>query len=842
MTESDFSPVINTLNSCVAQFYVADEYDLAQLGSILAKLDELHEEYPISETFQEKLGEFVSDIETAMLSDSIRPILERGPSMISSLISLVPDAEIFLEKLQELPELNEGQQLFATENIGVELEKLDSLEDLVLSVEQNDSEEKWRSIQSILHSLKGDFGVLGLRSLVKLVHDVEDALLSSVPEEKGTHVPMLFAFRDLVVGRVKEIQRGVFIPLSEEELGGVFRRSEELSCETKTPPMSTTLVVDAEVDLLTEFITESKEHMAAAESALMELENAPNNRELVDAAFRACHTVKGVAGFLNLKPLQELAHALESVMDAGRMGKIAFDSAILTLLLDGFDFLSELVLQVESLLPSGKALVNPELFAVYCRLNETHATIAKQDEILQKTKKFTVVESPKAPEVSMVQEDRIAPVTRSDNQIPIEKNVSPVSDLRTMPVPTQPNQGENSRNSAESVHGKVDETVRVSVQRLDRLIDSIGEIVIAQSMLTADPDFVRMKSRSVEQKASQISLVMRQIQEEAMSLRMISLKSTFQKMSRLVRDLSNKMDKPVELIVTGEDTELDKSIIEHIGDPLVHMLRNSVDHGIESPQERLDAGKEPIGTVELRAYHKSGNVVIDIVDDGRGLNKQKLLHKAISNGIASANRDYSEQEIYQFIFAPGFSTAAEVTDISGRGVGMDVVKRNILGMRGSLEIHSDEGKGTCFSVKLPLTMAIIDGMIVYAGGETLIVPTLSIVSTVNPKPGQIQSVRGKGEMLNLHNQLYRFVRLSDLLGMECERKNPSDGIAIILENILGNRIALWVDGILKKQQVVIKSLGRLFRNYKWISGGAVLGDGKINLILDVNELFQMVEK
>ncbi|MCP4298456.1 MAG: chemotaxis protein CheA, partial [Proteobacteria bacterium] len=208
---------------------------------------------------------------------------------------------------------------------------------------------------------------------------------------------------------------------------------------------------------------------------------------------------------------------------------------------------------------------------------------------------------------------------------------------------------------------RVDETVRVSVQRLDRLIDSIGEIVIAQSILTADPDFIRLKSRSIDQKATQISMVMRQIQEEAMSLRMVSLKSTFQKMSRLVRDLSQKMGKPVNFKISGEDTELDKSIIEHIGDPLVHMLRNSVDHGLETATERLAADKVSAGNVELRAYHKSGNVVIDIIDDGRGLSRKKLLKKAIENGIADPNRDYSDQEVFQFIFAPGFSTADEIT-------------------------------------------------------------------------------------------------------------------------------------------------------------------------------------
>ncbi len=840
MTQMDYLSVISTLNGCVAQFYAADQYDLATLGSILAKLDELLEEYQISDQFQSMLGSFVADLENAMLSDSPVQILENGPVVISALIQLIPNALGNTPVIDfSLPELTESQRLFAQENIGVEQEKLDMLEDLLLSVEQSGDKESWASIASILHTLKGDFGVLGLTSLVRLVHRVEDSLSGIETEEKQAQIPMLFGFRDLIAGRVKEILRGEYRPCDTGEIEALFsnkiKSQSSVVEQVNIKTMGKILVVDAETDLLMEFITESKEHIVAAESALMELESNPNDRELVDAAFRSCHSVKGVAGFLNLKPVQELAHALESVMDAGRTGRLQFDSTVLTLLLEGFDFLSELITQVEANLPAGKVDVNPETFEVYRKLNHLFDSLPdakpkkKGTAVNQVAEKTIVQEKPRVEETVAVKEEPITPPATA---------LSMQSEMREVPLQNQKKRSE----IADQNQSKVEETVRVSVQRLDRLIDSIGEIVIAQSMLTADPDFVKMKSRSVEQKASQISIVMRQIQEEAMSLRMISLKSTFQKMSRLVRDLSQKMDKPVELIVTGEDTELDKSIIEHIGDPLVHMLRNSLDHGIESQEERVAAGKEPVGTVELRAYHKSGNVVIDIVDDGRGLNKQKLLQKAISNGIANPQHDYSEQEIFQFIFAPGFSTAAEITDISGRGVGMDVVKRNIIGMRGSLEIHSDEGKGICFSVKLPLTMAIIDGMIVYAGGETLIVPTLSIVSTVNPKADQIQTVRGKGEILNLHNQLYRFVRLTDLLGIECERRSATEGIAIILENIMGNRIALWVDGILKKQQVVIKSLGRLFSNYKWISGGAVLGDGKINLILDVNELFQMVEK
>ncbi|MBD3393989.1 MAG: hypothetical protein GF418_00035 [Chitinivibrionales bacterium] len=337
---------------------------------------------------------------------------------------------------------------------------------------------------------------------------------------------------------------------------------------------------------------------------------------------------------------------------------------------------------------------------------------------------------------------------------------------------------------------------------------------------------------------------MRNAQELSMSLRMVSIKSTFQKMARLVRDLSKKAGKDVEFITEGEDTELDKSVVEHIGDPLLHMIRNAIDHGIEaSGEQRARAGKPRRARVWLRAFHKAGNVYIEIQDDGRGLDREAILKKAVTHGLCKEEDRFSDQEVYQFIFKPGFSTAEKVTDVSGRGVGMDVVRRNIQMLRGSVEIQTEKGKGSTFSIRLPLTLAIIDGMIVRLDTENYIVPTLSIIESIMAKDEQIDTVAGKGEVVDVRGKLMRLVRLSKVLGTNGRTGNAAvngtNQIIMIVEDMLGKTVALLVDEIVGRQQVVIKSLGKGIGDVPGVSGGAIMGDGSVNLILDVGGIVRM---
>jgi two-component system chemotaxis sensor kinase CheA len=393
------------------------------------------------------------------------------------------------------------------------------------------------------------------------------------------------------------------------------------------------------------------------------------------------------------------------------------------------------------------------------------------------------------------------------------------------------------RSQAVGESVQVKDLVKVDSDRLDRLVDLIGELVIAESMVSQASDLRQAMGAQSLRHINQVDKITRALQEMGTSLRMVPVRSTFQKMARLVRDVAKKAGKGVDFVTLGDDTELDKSVVDKIGDPLVHMIRNAVDHGLETPDERLRLGKPAMGRVELRAFHKGGGIYIEIEDDGRGLNREAILAKAVERGLIRENDNLSDREVWDLIFQPGFSTAKQITDVSGRGVGMDVVKRNIDALRGRVDVRSEWGVGTVISVRLPLTMAIIDGMVVGIGAERYVVPTLSIVRSIRPEPEQITTVAGRGELLNLDGSLLPIFRLSRLFQSEAA-KNLTDGIVVVAEND-GRQIGLAVDTLLGQQQIVIKPLGEGLKHAPGIVGGAVMPDGEVGLILDVAGLLTM---
>ena len=324
-----------------------------------------------------------------------------------------------------------------------------------------------------------------------------------------------------------------------------------------------------------------------------------------------------------------------------------------------------------------------------------------------------------------------------------------------------------------------------------------------------------------------------------MALRMVPIRGVFQKMSRVVRDIATKQGKKVNFITNGEDTELDRTVVEELNDPLLHMIRNSMDHGIEPPEERTAAGKPAAGALHLRACHQGGNIVVEIEDDGAGLNKEKILGKAVERGLAKAGSTLTDEEIFQFIFAAGFSTAEKITDLSGRGVGLDVVRRNIERLRGRVEISSIPGQGTKFKINLPLTLAIIDGFIVKVGGERYILPTLSVRESFRPQPGMVSRLQNRAEVVNVRGRIIPLLRLNELFGISSTSREATDGIVVVVEAGTDMR-CLLVDGLLHKQEVVIKNLNdMLVHKNKLLAGAAILGDGLVGLILDVNALVHL---
>ena len=368
--------------------------------------------------------------------------------------------------------------------------------------------------------------------------------------------------------------------------------------------------------------------------------------------------------------------------------------------------------------------------------------------------------------------------------------------------------------------------------KLDFLVDMAGEMVIAQSMVRHHPELAALRSPAVLRSLAQLERITGDLQKTAMSMRMVPIGGLFQRMNRLVRDLARKTGKQAVLETVGGDTELDRNVVEELADPLMHMVRNAADHGLETPEVRRAAGKDPIGRIRLRACHRAGHIVIEVADDGRGLIREKILETARRMDLFEGGTDLSEKEVFNFIFHPGFSTATEVTDVSGRGVGLDVVKKQIQKLRGHVDIESVPGKGTSFLLRLPLTLAMIDGLVVGVGAERYVLPIFSVREMLRPSADMVLTVAGEQEMVLVRNTLLPMVRLYKRFAVKPRSEEASESLLIVAE-AAGKSFCLMVDDLIGKQEVVIKSLGESLKDIPGIAGGAILGDGRVGLILDL---------
>lgn len=385
-------------------------------------------------------------------------------------------------------------------------------------------------------------------------------------------------------------------------------------------------------------------------------------------------------------------------------------------------------------------------------------------------------------------------------------------------------------------------SIRVGTDKVDTLINMVGELVITQSMLSQmGEDFSVDKLEALREGLSQLERNTRELQESVMRIRMLPISFSFQRFPRLVHDLSQKMNKKIELKMSGEQTELDKTVMEKIGDPLVHLVRNSLDHGIEEPDVRVASGKSETGTIKLNAYHQGGFIIIEISDDGAGLPKDKLLQKAIDKGLVSASENLPDEKIYDLIFHPGFSTAEQVSDISGRGVGMDVVRKNIKELGGNVDVTTEPGKGTTFTIRLPLTLAILDGQLVRVGNETYIIPLVSIIESLEIEPDNINSIAGTTEVYKMRDEYIPLVRLYEVFDVQPDSTRLQDCLLVVVEGD-GGKAGILVDDLLSQQQVVIKSLETNYKRIQGISGATILGDGTVALILDMSGLLSLAKE
>ncbi|KFF64952.1 chemotaxis protein CheA [Pectobacterium brasiliense] len=645
------------------------------------------------------------------------------------------------------------------------------------------------------------------------------------------------------------------------------------------------------------FFDEADELLADMEQHLLLLDPSEPDTEQLNAIFRAAHSIKGGAGTFGFKVLQETTHLLENLLDGARRGEMRLSTDIINLFLEtkdimqdqldayktaqepnaeSFEYICQALRQLaleskadgDAAQPDASVATPPSASPASNGVGKGEMRIAltglKSQEIPQMLEELGNLGTVKDPhqtdtsvEVTLVtseSEDDISAVlcfvlepeqisfksavasqpvvaeaveTLAVVEAPVAAPVAP-----SAPVAAKPQAApENGKNKAKTG----DTSIRVAVEKVDQLINLVGELVITQSMLAQrSSELDPVAHGDLLNSMGQLERNARDLQESVMSIRMMPMEYVFSRFPRLVRDLAAKLDKQVELTLMGSSTELDKSLIERIIDPLTHLVRNSLDHGIESPDKRVAAGKSAVGNLTLSAEHQGGNICIEVIDDGAGLNRERILAKALSQGLA-VNDSMSDEEVGMLIFAPGFSTAEKVTDVSGRGVGMDVVKRNIQEMGGHVEIHFQAGKGTTIRILLPLTLAILDGMSVKVNNEVFILPLNAVMESLQPQSEDLYPLAGGERVLQVRGEYLPLVELFHIFDVDGAKTDATQGIVVILQSA-GRRYALLVDQLIGQHQVVVKNLESNYRKVPGVSAATILGDGSVALIVDVSAL------
>lgn len=573
--------------------------------------------------------------------------------------------------------------------------------------------------------------------------------------------------------------------------------------ERRDDPKLIEETIKEDPELVQGFIDESLEQLTMIENGLISWEEAPTDLSIIDGIFRPFHTIKGVSGFLNLIDINAFAHLYEDLLDDARKGVIKHNQQISDTVFEGIDALKQMIDAINASKAEGKYIshgVDLEFFA------------------------------------NRIQDARKGKHTSTDQESSADstdQEGSSKSDKR----------GGLSGKKMKRSLVRTESSVKVSTLKMDALIDLVGELVVTQNMVVQNEEIQNSTDKRLQTDIGQLKRITGNLQDLSMSLRMVPIKETFQRMHRIVRDISRKSGKKIVLETRGEDTEIDRNMVEELYEPLVHMIRNNCDHGIELPEKRRKNGKAETGTVSLNAYYKGGMVVIELGDDGKGIDKDIIFNVAVKRDLAveTDKSKLSESEILNFIFSSGFSTSEKITDISGRGVGMDVVRKAITKLRGNIEVKTKVGKGTTFSLRLPLTLAIIDGVIVKVGSERYIIPTLSIKESLTAESGTFNKIVGKGETIFIRGRVIPLLRLNRVFGIQNSIEDPHEGLLIIVEAD-GQEAALLVDDMLDKQEIVIKSLGEGLNKIEGLAGGAILSDGNVGLIVDIPTLLPKSKK
>jgi two-component system chemotaxis sensor kinase CheA len=754
----------------------------------------------------------------------------------------------------DLKEKLEMVKCFVTES----RELLDDVEPQILALERDAvsfgkiDEEILNAIFRLFHSLKGAASFLDLQTVIRVTHEAEtllDIFRNGQAVLEPGHIDLLIRTSDFIRTILDTVEQQlsdegfetgaeVIIDDLKQAIHAIEGRQpafdvsgSEKDADTSPDPAegageTDNLNLSVVPEMTGRFVEESIELLDDAERALLVLEKTPDNLESAGQAYRDLHSFKGNAGFLAYAELEEVSHHAETLLDRIREGAIVCDAVAVSFLLIAIDVLRDGVRQIENnSIPelSGKQEICMYLKNMAGDAGEDTSEDEQESEsgCLEKTGNLANWQMEEITKEHSIEEDQ-------------KQETSAHGETANAGERQEPGAVKEKRSGQQQV-------IRVDLEKLDKLLDLVGELVISEAMVANNQDLKGLQLDRFEKAVLHLDKITRDIQEVAMSMRMIPLSGTFSKMVRLVRDLSQKVNKKVNLEIIGEETEVDKTIIEQISDPLVHLIRNAVDHGIEEPEERVAAGKPESGQLTIEAKHSAGEVWITIEDDGRGLDRERILQKAIERGLLiDEERDMKDEDVWRLIFEPGFSTADKVSSISGRGVGMDVVKRNIEKLRGRVDIRSVKGAGTVFAVRIPLTLAIIEGMVVKVGPNRYTIPINSIKESLQPTGDQITCLPDNQEVVSIRGELLPVIRLHELYDVASGCRSLDSGILVVVENS-EKKGCLFVDEVLGQQQIVIKALSSYLGHVKSVSGCAILGDGDISMILDVDDLINAAE-
>ena len=600
----------------------------------------------------------------------------------------------------------------------------------------------------------------------------------------------------------------------------------------------------ADDELFSDFINEAKEYVTSLESNMLDLEEQPDNLKLINEIFRPFHTLKGVTGFMGLGKINLISHEAENILDKARNGRLSITPNVSSLIFKTIDLIKIIIMGL-SAKKRTEDISDEDLVNIIQLLKAA----AEGQDIPDVQALTPQEEQPKSETVEPISEIAVTneentvttlPTIETNLDIEPTEHVAPVQLKRAFPttndlVDVEHPAGQDIAKIDPLTQKVVEDSVRVKTEKLDFLIDMVGELVISYNLFYQDQFIQSIFDHEFLKKKSQLHRVISDLQKASMALRMIPIGQTFTKMKRVIRDYSTQHKKAIDLVLQGEDTEIDRNMVDSLNEPLVHMIRNSCDHGIETSDERKRKGKPAKGVITLKAYHKGNSIIIEVQDDGKGLDKDRIYQKAVEKGLIKEFTQLTDSEIYKLIFYPGFSTMEVVSNVSGRGVGMDVVMQAITHLGGNVEIISEQDKGSIFRISLPLTLAIIEGMLVKVSGELYIIPIANIKRSLKPNPEILNSVMNKAETVKVEDNLIPIVRLNRKFKFSEESENLEDGCLIVLETT-EKQFAIAVDKLIGIHSVVVKTLGEKFKDIDGISGATIMGDGKVGLILDVSKL------